>query len=233
MATNITLHPVQSQILLVLQQNTSVRFSDLNTWELSSDHFNFHVSQLLNEDLITKNSYGTYELTDIGKEFANRFDTETATYEKQAKQCVVIIPMKGTGESEMVLAQQRLKQPYYGYYGFVSGKTRWGETILESAERELIEESGLVGQLSLFGIEHKMDYNEQGILLDDKYFYLFKAVNCTGELKHKFDSGENHWITKVDMLKLDNLFEDVAQLLELLANNNVEFIENKFVVKGF
>jgi ADP-ribose pyrophosphatase len=40
------------------------------------------------------------------------------------------------------LQQQRLKQPYYGYWGHMTGKIRWGETMLEAGARELQEETG-------------------------------------------------------------------------------------------
>ena len=49
------------------------------------------------------------------------------------------------------LAQQRLKQPFYGFWGRPTGKVGWGETILETAARELMEETGLTADLRVAG----------------------------------------------------------------------------------
>jgi 8-oxo-dGTP pyrophosphatase MutT (NUDIX family) len=49
------------------------------------------------------------------------------------------------------LFQERLKQPYFGYWGLPSGKIRWGETILETALRELKEETGLEADREICG----------------------------------------------------------------------------------
>lgn len=47
-----------------------------------------------------------------------------------------------------ILIHQRLKEPFYGWYGSHSGKIRWGETPIECAKREFEEETGLIGDLN-------------------------------------------------------------------------------------
>ena len=99
-------------------------------------------------------SYGQYELTRRGKEYANRMDTEELVIEKQPKLVVDIGIEDGKGKW---LFQERRKQPYSGYWGFPTGKIRWGEAMLEAAVRELMEETGLTATLRAVGVHHKLD----------------------------------------------------------------------------
>src|SRR3989344_1267779 len=155
------------------------RFSDLNVSRISTDHFTFHVKKLTELKLIEKTEENSYRLTVIGKEFANRFDvdTENVVLERQAKIGVLIGCVRGEGKDREYLIQQRLKQPYFGYYGFMTGKVKLGETVYETAERELQEEMGLAADLKLVGVRHKMDYDKDRRLLEDKYFYVFRGEN--------------------------------------------------------
>ena len=233
--TKTTIHPVQAAILKVLSFKPQARFYELNAMGISNDHFTFHTKRLVELGIIVKTENGLYELTNKGKEFANRFDFDSKeiTYEKQAKLTVVVIGMKGEGTNAKYLVQQRLKQPYYGYYGFVSGKIKYGETVSEAALRELQEEAGVIGDLTLTGIEHKMDYDSNNRLLDEKYFFIFRVENLKGELKETFDGGRNLWCTKREVTQLPEIFDDVIELLEIVQSDRVEFIERKFNVKRF
>ena len=161
-------------------------------------------------------------LTIKGKEFANRFDTVTNTYEKQAKISTCTIATKTEAGQHLYLIHERLKQPYFGYFGFITGKLRWGETVTQGAIRELTEETGLVGTMKLKGIEHKMDFNEKGELLDDKFFYIYKA-----------SSGKNHWLTLNQIKEQKHKFDDMLQLLMIIEGKSFGFIENMFTVQGF
>jgi ADP-ribose pyrophosphatase YjhB (NUDIX family) len=106
------------------------------------------------------------------------------------------------------LVQQRLKQPYYGYWGRPTGKIRWGETILEAAARELMEETGLTAELQYESIFHKMDFNKQtGELLEDKIFFVVGGVNPRGELIEQFEGGRNAWMTQEEYGSQDKTFE--------------------------
>jgi predicted MarR family transcription regulator len=88
------LHPTQASILRELLFKKEARFSDLNITKMTNDHFTFHIRKLIKLELISKTKSSKYELTIKGKEFANRFDTDTATVEKQAKIGVLIIMTK-------------------------------------------------------------------------------------------------------------------------------------------
>ena len=82
-----------------------------------------------------------------------------------------------------LLFQERLKNPYFGYWGFPTGKIRWGETIPEAAARELMEETGLEADLRILGLYHEhTSLAETGELLEDKMFFVVHCTNPRGEL---------------------------------------------------
>lgn len=229
MGVEINIHPVQGKILRDLLFKTKARFSHLNSKNLENDHFSFHLSKLVELGLVEKTKDKFYFLTANGREFANRFDTEKIIIEKQAKVSVLLIPTKGN----KYLVQKRLKQPYFGFYGFVSGKIKWGETLNEAALRELKEETNLLGKVTLVGIKHKMDYAISGNILEDKYFFVFKVNKTTGNLFDKFEGGENIWLTLKEILKLPDLFDGVAETIKMSKSKKLLLREDKYTVKSY
>ena len=229
MKTETDLHPVQFEILKFLLFRCASRFSQLNTLDLPTDHFNFHLKALVTEGLVEKNGE-KYDLTIKGKEFGNRLDTDNAGVEKQAKVSVLIVCV----DEDKYLVQQRLKQPYFGYYGFFGGKIKYGDTPLETVKRELKDETGLTAaKITLVSLKHKMDYSKTGELLEDKYFFIFKVEGVKGKLIEEFEGGRNLWLTKSEILKLPNLFDGVDTTLATIGQKQFSYIEKKYRVTGF
>lgn len=227
------LHKIQKSILKNLLINKDLRFSDLNSGNVSSDHFTFHVKRLMAQGIVNKGEDGFYCLTSQGKEYANRFDIDRGevVLQKQAKLGILVVCRD---KDSKFLIQQRLKEPYYGYYGFVTGKIRWGEAIYEAAARELEEETGLqAGNLLLKGIEHKIDYSQEGELLEDKFFYIVEAVNLSGQLMEAFDCGKNQWLDKEQIIQLPDLFPDVPKIIRAVEGDKLVFLEDKYYVARY
>lgn len=206
MSIDKLLHPAHVAILRVLLFRPDARFAELQrASELSSDHFNFYLQQLMDEAFISKNEGGAYLLTFKGKEFANRFDTDARTVERQPKVAVCLMIRRKDGKQ---LVQQRLKQPFYGYWGRPTGKIRWGETILDAAARELMEETGLTADLQFETVYHKMDYNKQtGEMLEDKIFFIVGGSDPRGTLIEEFEGGRNAWMTQAEYAAQELSFE--------------------------
>src|SRR5688500_12536140 len=145
MKINDTIHPAQVAILHALLFRPSAGFAELQKASgLSSDHFNFHLKKMIEQKLVKKSADSHYTLTISGKEYANRFDTDARVVERQQKVAVLLMVENKNGQW---LNQQRLKQPYFGFWGRPTGKIRYGETILDTAGRELMEETGLTATL--------------------------------------------------------------------------------------
>ena len=125
------------------------------------------------------------------------------------------------------LFQERLKQPYYGFWGFAIGKIRWGETILQTAERELMEETGLKADHRIAGLYHELVYQtETGEQLEDKMFFVIHCTNTTGNLVEQFEGGRNKWMTRSEALKLPKIFTSFDIELDIVSSDET-FIERR------
>lgn len=226
-----TAHKAQMSILRCLLLNPSAAFNILQKETgLSSDHFNFHLQKLLQEKMIQKNSQNEYILTKAGKEYANRMDTDRNIIEKQPKLSVALIIENDEGK---FLAQKRLKQPFYGFWGRPTGKIGWGEELLEAGARELMEETGLTAELNVGGFYHKMDYDkETGQILEDKYFCLIYGKNPEGGLIEKDEGHENAWMSDNELEAQEKVFDTVREITELASSKELGFLEQKYTYRN-
>jgi len=236
MSLEVNIHDAQMVILRELLFHPSVGFAKLQKITgMTSDHFNFHLQKLIELKLIEKVSRGTYALTQKGKEYANKLDTDSNTVERQPKTAVIlVIERKKDGESEY-LFQERLKHPYFGFWGCPTGKIRWGETITQTAARELHEETGLMANHELAGIYHELVYNsETGEQLEDKIFFVVHCTSAKGDLVEEFEGGRNKWMTKEVAKSQPKIFTsfdievDIVHSDETFIERRVEYTKDLF-----
>lgn len=235
---NDQIHFIQREVLKKLLLSESCTFNSMIPEGVYSDHFNFHLKQLIKHGYVVKNDAKLYELTSIGKEFANRFDIDAGSvkYEKQAKIGVIVKAVRDTPDGREYLIQQRLKQPFYGFHGCPGGKIKYGELVTDAAARELLEEAGLTAQFELVLIEHRKDVTPDGTVLEDKYFYIFRATQVAGELLPEFDSGKNMWMTRDQIVGLEDCFVGLVAGLDIIDNHTGPhplFLERVNVVEKY
>lgn len=228
----LKIHEFQISILRELLFNPHARFRDLKRVDISNDHFSFHINHLLKEGLIKKVD-GKYSLTDEGKEFANRIDTDLLKFERQAKVAVAIHAIRKNKGLTQYLIHQRLKEPFYGWYGSHSGKIRWGENPLITAKREFKEESGLGGDFKLKGIVHYHHFRKDGKLLEDKYFWVFRVANVKGKMKAKVPEGRNIWMNEREYRKLKNVFATFDEMEEVIKSKKLVYIDRTKIVDSY
>jgi len=226
MSLEKNIHPAQVSIMRELLFHPSAGFAELQKpTGLDSDHFKFHINRLVEIKYVEKIN-SKYTLTIKGKEYANRLDTEKYIVEKQPKISVALIVENKDGK---ILAQQRLKQPYFGYWGRPTGKVGWGETILETAARELMEETGITADLKVAGFYHKMDYTEDdGKILEDKLFCLVHGTNPQGELIVDQEGHHNEWLSDEELLAKNKVFQSIPDITSLARKSQIDFIEQKY-----
>lgn len=213
-------HTTQVSILRQLLFTTEASFAELQkSSDLTSDHFTFHIKKLVDSGYVEKTAAG-YRLSPIGKEYANRMDTDENEIEKQPKVSVVtLLEREHNGQREFI-TQQRLKQPYYGFWGRIGGKVRWGESFEEAAKRELKEETGLDADFTYKMVFHKRDYKKSnGELLEDKVFIIMHAKEYSGDLIVDFEGGHNEWLTQEAFVAKEKIFESARDFVTLIDKN--------------
>ena len=226
------LNPTQLKILSALLFKPRARFRDLNTEFSGTDLFSYHVRTLVQSGLIKKES-SLYSLTAKGKIVAGGIDTSTKTMEKQPKIGVLLIPIKQEGGKKKYLTQRRSKEPFYGYYGFIAGKMRLGETVEETAKRELMEEDGLTGKVDHSYVLHDLVYSRStGELLDDKFLNIVVMTDLGGALLEETEEGVNKFIELKDFEHLSPKFWDLENMIKRSKAKNMRFQETKSYVEA-
>jgi ADP-ribose pyrophosphatase YjhB (NUDIX family) len=208
MSHEVQVHSAQTSILRELLFAPEAGFAQLQKpTGLTSNHFNFHIARLVELGLVEQVASGRYRLTTRGKEYANRLDTDNNTVERQPKCAVLLLVERERPGREEYVFQQRLKHPYFGFWGRPTGKIRWGETIVQCAGRELMEETGLTADCTVLGVYHELTRERgTGDLLEDKIFFYVRCSNVQGELKEQFEGGRNAWMTLPEVLRQEKTF---------------------------
>jgi 8-oxo-dGTP pyrophosphatase MutT (NUDIX family) len=217
MTHEVKIHEAQTAILRELLFRPQAGYAELQKQtKLTSDHFNFHIARLVELGFVEKVAKGSYRLTHRGKEYANKLDTDSNTIERQPKSAVLLAVEKTVGGKQLYLFQERLKHPYYGFWGLISGKIRWGETIIETAARELMEEAGIQADWTYGGIYHEHARVEGSHeLLEDKIFHVIRGTNPHGSLMEEFEGGRNEWMTRDEALAQEKIYPSTAYELDM------------------
>jgi ADP-ribose pyrophosphatase YjhB (NUDIX family) len=233
MSHEASIHEAQTLILRELLFVPSANFSGLQkVTKLESDHAKFHVKRLVELGYLAKNGL-EYTLTVKGKEYANKLDTDAGVIERQPKIAVMLIVERSRGGNDKYVVQQRCKQPFYGYWGPPTGKVRWGETIIETASRELLEETGLSAQFVHQGIHHEIVRLRQpdGTVsepVEDKVFHLMLCREPKGQMLEQFEGGRNSWRTLASMRDEEKKYQSFDQEMQL-GIDGVPFTETTHI----
>lgn len=231
MSHEAQIHPTQTQILQELLFMPAASYSFLmKQTGLTSDHFRFHLGKLVELGYVHKNADKHYALTAKGKEHANKLDTDQGVIERQPKVAVLLNILREAEHGWQLLVQQRLKQPFYGFWGLPTGKIRWGEMITETAQRELLEETGLTCAAPRFyGVQHKIDLNKTTAeLFEDKLFFEVLCLNPTGQLQAEFTGGRNAWVYEHQVKDLGKIFSGVDRPFKQRLHKNFAVSEKYF-----
>jgi 8-oxo-dGTP pyrophosphatase MutT (NUDIX family) len=227
MSHEVKIHEAQISILRELLFVKEAGYAELQKpTGLTSDHFNFHITRLIEVGLVEKVGRGRYRLSHKGKEYANKLDTDAKTIERQPKVAVLLAVERNLDGKSQLLFQQRTKNPYYGYWGFPSGKMRWGETILQTAARELEEETGLEADHRIAGVYHEHAFLEgQEEAVEDKIFFVVHGTNPRGELIEKYEGGINKWMTPEESRQMEKRYSSFETELLMIEGEQDTFTE--------
>lgn len=231
MTLEVKVHAAQTGILRELLFVRQAGYAQLQKpTGLTSDHFNFHILRLVELGMVEKVARGQYRLTLKGKEYANKLDTDRKTIERQPKVAVLLGVEREQGTKRQLLFQKRTKNPYYGYLGFPTGKITWGETIMQTAARELMEETGLEADYQIMGLYHEhTTIAGTDEFIEDKMFFAVRCYNVTGKLIDKFEGGENDWMTIEQARKYPKRYSSFETELEIVEGKQGPFVEEHHV----
>ena len=204
---------MRNQILLKLIHSPEARFSDIWDKKIESNVFTYHLKKLETEGLVEKKDE-LYSLTDKGRQESAFIEGTTGDKAMMVVPVVVIIVI----DEKKVLVQRRLKEPFYGYHGFISGKINFGFNAVECAARDLLEETDLSADLELKGISMTKTFND-GKLAFHHFFFTVLGKNHRGKLKYETHKEENFWVSLDDTSKLENKFPDFDYVLDLVQGD--------------
>ena len=244
------LHSVQLKILEQMLFARALKYTDMKPEkDMENNVFQYHLDQLIELGHLAKTDH-LYTLTNSGKEYANRIDTEKTEFAMQAKLSAWICASRINKNKVQYLIYTRLKHPFYGCQGFTTGKIRFGETVIEAAKRELMEETSLIGKPKLVVIKHFRVFdnnkknlqiyaeggNLQGVrqpaetLLEDKFMFLCLVKDPKGKIISNKE-GLHEWVNEDNLDKyITKPFESKEMFWQELNlakkfNGHIQFIE--------
>jgi 8-oxo-dGTP pyrophosphatase MutT (NUDIX family) len=190
---SLDIDPIQLGILTLLNRTKEgKRFSELNSQNLSSDHFNYHLKYLLDRGYIEKKR-SKYYITFRGKKLMSDIDLKGKKYDLFRFSVTVNVVKEIEGKRH-ILVQKRNRHPYIDDVNTIAGKVKQGESVKDAAIRKFKEETGLeISDIKVLGTLRKIRVNEENELIEDVVYTVCYSKNPEGELQEKNDWGEHSW----------------------------------------
>jgi ADP-ribose pyrophosphatase YjhB (NUDIX family) len=117
-------------------------------------------------------------------------------------------------ENGRVVVIKRGKAPLLGEWSIPGGMLELGETLRQGAEREALEETGLVVRATeLLGVFDRIVPDEEGNIVYHYVLIDFLCQRLSGELRAGADAADARWFTPEEIGKLP-LALDTAQVIQ-------------------
>lgn len=135
------MHNIRRKILDRLFYERSLGYAQLRPAGIESNHFAYHLDQLIREGLIAK-ADRAYTLTTKGLALADKMSHDNLAVRVQPH---IVTSIHIVNEAGQYLLYKHAFQPYIDKYGPPQGRLHYAETIMQAATRELAEKTGLKG----------------------------------------------------------------------------------------
>lgn len=187
-------HETQRKIILRLIHKPQMTFNELWGKDGESNAFAYHLSKLETQGLVAK-SDAAYVLTAEGKKLSAFIEGNTGGKAEMPTPTVIILVREGN----TILCQQRLKEPFYGYWGLPSGKINFGWNPKECALRDLKEETDLLAEeVELREIEFTKSFDAEK-LLHHHIMFTYEVTKFSGSLNERTHKAVNRFLTKDEL----------------------------------
>lgn len=223
------MHYIQNKILYALTLADKSRFAQIRPPEIASNHFIYHLRQLVNSKLVLKNGDGSYSLSSAGKAYADKVSFEGYRVRAQPKIVNLIACQNSRGE---YLLYRRKHQPFIGLSGFPYGKIHLGESIKDSSERELAEKTNLRAKLTHRGDAYVTVF-DNGELISHTLFHVHSGRNPKGTLKEETPIGYCYW-AKINVKDPALYFPGFIEIYKLLRKPPAArfFVEHTYQLRN-
>lgn len=134
------MHHIQLKILRNLLYSDGSTYAGMRPKGVESNHFAYHLEQLMREGLIAKGDDKVYRLTADGLALVDRMNPDHLIRRLQPN---IVTAIDLTTPDGKTLLFERGFQPYIHQICLPMGRLHLGEEILPAAERELLEKTGL------------------------------------------------------------------------------------------
>ena len=171
----------------------------------------------------------TYEMSDEEKEFLAGYDLTKYDRPSVAADVVVFSVMKDDEcEDGRRLQEKKLKIllirrggfPYKGSWAMPGGFCRKGEDVIDSARRELCEETGIDdAYVKLVGVYGEPDRDPRGWVISSTYMALMNGRDC--RLKAGDDAQDARWFT-IELTDISTEVTEASGTGEEIVKNKVE-----------
>ena len=206
------MHDIQKDILKKLMLSKKAKYSELKSSKIEGNLFSYHLQNLSKENYIElKNS--KYSLTAKGKRHVDKISSETFHTRAQPK-IVTLLVLKN---KDNFLLYKRHKMPFIDHIGFPYGKIHMEEHVQDSANRELLEKTGLKSTLKHRGIV-SLTVHDETELISQMICHIFTGTKVIGNLT----KDECFW-GKIESFPKSDLIPGVLQVEKLLKNNKDKF----------
>ncbi|MFT4311665.1 MAG: NUDIX hydrolase [Candidatus Woesearchaeota archaeon] len=217
------MNEIQEQILKQLLYHSKQSFNELWQKKGRSNTFAYHIQMLEEQNLIFKQEDGSYSLTTKGKGHVTFINGESGKKTKQPLSVVVL----GIFKDNKILLMKRAKEPFKNLWGLPGGKIEFDQFLSQTAATELLEETGLTGDLTFSGIKHIHTYEDNQFTYSH-ILYSVRVDNPKGTQLENHKEGELQWfdinhIPKInhipDLLLHVNTFQEKTFTIQEISRN--------------
>lgn len=133
--------------------------------------------------------------------------------QREYPQCPLVGVGAITVENGRVALIRRGKAPLVGEWSIPGGMLELGESLRQGAEREALEETGLVVRATeLLGVFDRVVADAEGKIAYHYVLIDFLCERASGELRAGADAADARWFTPEDIAELP-LAEDTAGVI--------------------